>query len=231
MNIDHGGSWSSRQPRGRALKVMHIDASVREAGSSSRNLSHRVVAGLQRANTETSVDRLDLAFASPAHLDLKYASAIYLSAEDHDDEQRTTIAESDALCARVLGVDALVIGTPIYNFGMPSSLKAFFDRVVRADVTFRADETGFHGLLSGKRAVCIISGGGDYTPGAAFEGMDHLTPHLATLLRFLGIVEPAFILARPTLLAEDHRKIAVLREAEQEADRLVETWLGEIGAG
>jgi len=82
-------------------------------------------------------------------------AAISIPKADHTPEMRAAIAPSDALVARVLAADAMVIGTPIYNFGMPSTLKAFFDHVSRNGVTFLADETGMSGLLGDKRVVVL----------------------------------------------------------------------------
>ena len=143
---------------------------------------------------------------------------------------RAAIADADAFVARVLTADALVIGTPVYNFGMPSTLKAFFDHVSRNGKTFVADETGMRGLLGGKRAAILIAAGGAYGPGEMFDGLDALTPHARTILGFLGITDPAFIAARPMLFAGQAAAVAAMNRAKEEADRLASSWVHQNGS-
>jgi len=206
------------------MKIMHIDASARLEGSVSRKLSNRLVDHLRKAGAVTDLDRLDLAQSPLAHFGQMQAAAMYLPAASHDAGLRDAISASDALCARVLAADALVIGTPIYNFGMPSTLKAFLDHIVRSGITYVADETGFRGLLAGKRVACIATFGGDYDPGGTFEGMDHLSPHLKTVLGFLGVTDPDFVLVHPTLIAAPDRLDTVRARAEAEVDQLAAAW-------
>ena len=206
------------------MKIMHIDASARLEGSASRALSNRLVDRLHKAGIVTAVDRLDLALSPPVHFGQMQVKAMYLPAASHDSGLQDAISASDALCARVLAADALVIGTPIYNFGMPSTLKAFLDHIVRSGITYVADQTCFRGLLAGKRVACLATFGGDYDPGGAFEGMDHLSPHLKTVLGFLGVTDPDFVLVHPTLIAAPELLDAVRAQAEAEVDQLAAAW-------
>ena len=110
-----------------------------------------------------------------------------------------TSALSDALVAEVQGADTLVIGLPMYNFGMPSTLKSWFDHVLRAGVTFQYTANGPEGLVKGKRAVIIAARAGAYADGA----VDHQIPHVKTLLGFMGITDVEVVLAEGLAFGEE----------------------------
>ncbi len=211
------------------MKIMHVDASARQGGSLSRSLSARFIDKLSAGGVAVDVDRVDLAVTPPAHFGQLQAAATYTPRADHTPELAAAIASSDDYCSRLLTADALVIGTPIYNFGMPSTLKAFFDHISRGGITWITTETGTHGQLGQIRVVCLTAFGGDYAPGAPFDGMDHLTPQLETLLRFLGVQDLTVIAARPTLLATAEHTAAVRAQAVAAVDALAWKWSSESG--
>ena len=128
------------------MHILHVDASARTSGSHSRKLSAHFVEALRELVPTLAIDRLDLAATPPRHFGELETAAISIPEADHTPAMREAIADSDAIVARVLSADAIVIGTPIHNFGMPFTLKAFFDRVSRNGKTFVADETGLRGL-------------------------------------------------------------------------------------
>lgn len=206
------------------MKILHVDASARTTGSHSRELSRYVIEGLRRRIASVTVDRLDLATATPRHFGYLETLAISTRECDHTPAMREAIADSDRLVARVLASDVLVIGTPIYNFGMPSTLKAFFDHVSRNGKTFQADETGMRGLLGDSRAVVCIAAGGGYGPGEMFDGLDAISPHVRAILGFMGIAEPAVIAARPMMFAGQDAAAAAMAAAKAAADDLVSAW-------
>jgi len=209
------------------MRVLHVDASARFTGSHSRALSRHFVEALRDRLASLVVDRLDLAAEPPRHFGLLETAAVSLPEDRHTPEMRAAIADSDALVSRVLAADALVIGTPIYNFGMPSPLKAFFDHVSRNGKTFAADERGMRGRLGDKRAAVLIAAGGAYGPGEMFDGLDALTPHARAILGFMGIAEPAFVAARPTRFASRDAAEVAMRTAKTEAERLASRWASE----
>ncbi len=211
-------------------RVLHVDASARTEGSHSRTLSRHFVEALHSHIPSLTVDRLDLATDTPRHFGLLETAAISMPEADHTPEMREAIADSDAIVARVLATDALVIGTPIYNFGMPSTLKAFFDHVSRNGKTFIADETGMRGLLGRKRAVVLIAAGGAYGPGEMFDGLDSLTPHVRAILGFMGITNPAFIAARPIMFAGQDVAAVAMNAAKAQADGLAANWAYQNGS-
>lgn len=206
------------------MKILHVDASARHHGSYSRALSASLVENLKRENPALEVDRLDLALSPPRHFGALETLAISTPPSTHTEEMREAIADSDAIVARVLAADALVIGTPIYNFGMPSTLKAFFDHVSRNGKTFIANETGMQGLLGDKKVAVLIAAGGAYGPGEMFDGLDALTPHVRAILGFMGVANPAFIAARPMMFAGTQAADTAFREATRQVEALAKQW-------
>lgn len=206
------------------MKVLHVDASARIAGSHSRALSHRFVETLRSRAPALKVDRLDLAVRPPRHFGALETAAVATPEADHTPAMRDAMADSDAIVARVLAADALVIGTPIYNFGMPSTLKAFFDHASRNGKTFVADETGMRGLMGDKKAVVLVAAGGAYGPGEMFDGLDALTPHIRAVLGFLGVIDLTVISARPLMFGDQPAAEAAMSAAAREAEALASAW-------
>jgi len=128
---------------------------------------------------------------------------------------------SDELIAELNAADMLIIGAPMYNFGMPSTLKAWFDHVLRADITFRYSESGPEGLIKGKRAVVIVSRGGLYSEGPA-QVMDSQEPHLRNLLGFMGITDVSFLRAEKLAFGQDVREQSIDAVRQQIGDTIGE---------
>jgi FMN-dependent NADH-azoreductase len=125
---------------------------------------------------------------------------------------------SDELIAELKAADTVVIGSPMYNFGIASTLKAWFDYVLRAGITFRYTENGPVGLIEGKRAIVVVSRGGLYSEGPA-QAFDSQEPHLRTLLGFMGISDVTFVRAE---------KLAFGPEAREQAIAAARSRLGEV---
>lgn len=206
------------------MNILHIDASARSEGSYSRALSAHFVATLCGAVQAVTIDRLDLAADPPRSFGALEAAAVAIPAAQHSPEMRAAIADSDRLAARVLAADALVIGTPIYNFGMPSTLKAFFDHISRNGLTFIADETGMRGLLSAKRAALLIAAGGAYGHGEMFYGLDCLTPHAKAIFGFMGLSAVSVVHASPLMFAGPDSAGLAFARAQTEAENLALAW-------
>ena len=160
--------------------LLRIDASARSETSVSRKLADEVVAKLAPAETILR----DLNMAIP-HLDEAWVGANVTPADRRTAEQAERLALSDALIAELRAADTVVIASPIYNFGVPASLKSWFDQVARAGITFKYTETGPVGLLKGKRAVLVITSGGTEVDGP----IDFATPWLRQALGFIGITD------------------------------------------
>lgn len=180
--------------------LLHIDASARPGlagidprGSHSRALSARFVERWQRAAPGTRVLRRDVGLAPPAHVDHAWIAAAFTAPDTADDAMRARLAQSDALVDELFAADVVVIGTPLYNFGMPSTLKAWVDNVVRVGRSVDIDPTRpdpYTRLLADRPRTAVVlaaRGGHDQSPGGACAHMNHLETQLRTALGFIGI--------------------------------------------
>lgn len=184
------------------LRVLRVDASGRQEGSVTRQLADRFVAGLAARHAEILVTRRDVADGLP-FVDAAWIAANATDPEARDAAQRQALAGSDALVREVREADVLVIATPIYNFGVPASLKAWIDQIARARLTFRYTETGPVGLLTGKKAYLLVASGGTPVGGA----IDFATPWLKFVLGFLGIGDVE-VVAAERLMAQGASAVA-----------------------
>lgn len=206
------------------MNILHIDASVRTTGSASRALSGFFLDQLRGQGLTLRVDRLDLREAMPAHFGPAQTHAQYLDPAEPTADMQAALSESDRLCDRVLAADALVCGVPIYNFGMPSAFKAFIDHITRSGRTFEFRDAGLVGHLAGKKAVFLVASGGNYRPGAMFDGLDCLTPHIRAVFGFLGLTDLHIIHAHPTQFEGPDIKAKACAEAEAAAASLARSW-------
>lgn len=181
------------------LNILRIDASARRAGSITRRLSDTLIANLRARHGRTRVQVRDLARTPPPLLDADWIAASYTDPQARDADQRAALAVSDELVAELCAADVVVIGVPVYNFGVPAALKAWVDLVARARVTFRYTENGPEGLLTGKRAYLVMASGGVAIGSAA----DFATGYLRQLLGFLGITDVEIVAADQVMLRGD----------------------------
>jgi FMN-dependent NADH-azoreductase len=197
--------------KGRApLRVLEIAASGRNEGSVSRMLSADVVAALEARHGSIELTRRELKDGVPL-VDDAWINANFTPAEERSAAQRATLAESDALVAELKAADLVVIGAPIYNFGIPAALKAWVDMVARARLTFRYTENGPQGLLEGKKAYVVIASGGVPVDSP----VDFATPYLRHALSFIGITDVDVIAAdRLNSRADESIDAARIRIAE-----------------
>nr|WP_070960469.1 NAD(P)H-dependent oxidoreductase [Hyphomonas sp. Mor2] len=184
-----------------ARTILHLNASARSAGSVTRDLSQRLVDRL--TNAATQIISRDVG-ASPLPLITEdWVGANFTPDESRTPEQNDTLALSDTLIAELEAADTLVLGVPVYNFGVPAAFKAWIDLVARARKTFKYTETGPVGLLDGKTAYVVVASGGT----AAGSDIDFATPYLRHVLGFLGIHDVT-IIAADQLMATGEDKIA-----------------------
>ena len=172
--------------------VLRIDASPRSDQSVTRALVDRAVARLAPERTI----RRDLAAEPLPQIDAAWIDASFTPADRRSPEQAERLALSDTLVAEIEAADTLVIGVPIYNFGVPAALKAWIDLIARAGRTFRFGATGSEGLLRGKRAILVVASGG--TPVGAEA--DFATGYLRHVLGFVGIDAVEIVAADRTVL-------------------------------
>ena len=173
------------------MKILQINASARRVGANSTQLANTVVARLQAEHPGTPRTLRDLAVAPHPMLDEAALSALFTPAGQRTPEQAARVALDDALIAELQAHDTLVLGVPMYNFGVPVQLKAWIDAIARAGTTFRYTASGPEGLLTGKTVYVALARGGLYrdTPN------DSQVPYLKAVLGFLGLTDVRFIYA------------------------------------
>lgn len=170
-------------------RVLIVESSARQQGSISRQLTAEFIAQWKAAHPADEVVVRDLAQESVPHLDSDLLGGWMKPADQQNDAERAALARSNRLTGELLAADVLVLAAPMYNFGIPSTLKAWLDHVLRAGVTFKYTETGPQGLLSGKRAFVLTARGGVYAGGP----LDHQEPYLRQALAFISIHDVTFI--------------------------------------
>lgn len=192
------------------LNILKIDSSARKTGSASRQLTERLVARIAQ-ETEVSVIERDVANGLPAVTE-DWIGSNFTPKGDRNDEQAAKLELSDQLISELREADVLVVGMPIYNFGMPAALKAWVDLICRVGETFHYTENGPEGLLSNKRAIVTVASGG--VPVGS--PMDHATTYLTQVLNFIGITDVTYVSATGMAMDPD----AALKSAEDEIDAL-----------
>lgn len=189
------------------MKLLHIDASILGQGSVSRQVSTAIVENLAKANPGLQVTYRDLTAEPLPHLtpgNLPGAHPLAALAPDNSAERRA----SEVVLDEFLAADIVVVGAPMYNFGVPSQLKAWIDRLLVPGKTFTYGETGPVGLAGDKRVILAISRGGIYGPESPDAGAEHAEAWLRTTFRFIG-VEPEVIIAEGVQRGPDVRAAAI----------------------
>lgn len=207
--------------------ILHLDASARSERSLSRRLSRRFVEAWSGYRPEDRIIRRDLAVSPPPHVTEAWIAAAFTAPEQRDAAMRQALAWSDAAIDELEAADLIVLGTPMYNYGMPSALKAWFDQVIRIGRTFSFDlargDYPIEPMLAGKRLV-VLSGRGEFgfQPGGIREQLNQLDPHIATCARYVGVAADAI----DTITIEyqefgGERHASSIAEAEARLDALV----------
>ena len=172
------------------MRILEVSASGRRADSVSRKLSNDIIEALEAREGAVEVVRRDLSQGIPL-VDERWIQANFTPEEERTRDQRAALSESDALVEELQAADVIVIGSPIYNFGVPAALKAWVDRIARARKTFRYTSNGPEGLLKGKKAYVVIASGGVPVDSP----VDFATPYLRQALKFVGITDVDVIAA------------------------------------
>jgi FMN-dependent NADH-azoreductase len=193
---------------GSAMKLLNIDSSILGTNSVSRQVTAAIVEQLRRANHGLDVTYRDLSAAPLAHLTLQHLPSDHPLSALAAPAQGGAAASQDAL-NEFLAADIVVIGAPMYNFTLPSQLKAWIDRIVFPGKTFRYGDGGVVSLAGEKRVIIAISRGGFYgaeTPQAAAE---HLETYLRTMFGFIGVANPEIIIAEGINYGPEQRQTAI----------------------
>lgn len=192
--------------------VLIVNSSARNEGSVSRELVQELVANLEASRGPLSVTHRDLAkgidFVSQA-----WIAANFTDDADRDENQRRELANSDLLVQELMDAQILILGVPVYNFGIPAALKAWIDMIARARKTFRYTSNGPEGLLTGKKAYLVVATGGVPVDSP----VDFATPYLRHALKFIGITDVEVISAEQI----NSRGVAATEGAKEQISNLM----------
>ncbi|MBN8284642.1 NAD(P)H-dependent oxidoreductase [Zoogloea sp.] len=185
--------------------LLKINASLFSTQGQSSQLAERFVAARLAATPGLKVISRDLGAEPVPHLDAARFLSFLAKPEERSAEQQAVVAYSDALIEEVRQADEIVIGLPMYNFGVPSTLKAWFDHIARAGVTFRYTATGPEGLLTGKKVTIFAARGGLY----AGTPKDSQTTYVRDFLAFIGITDVEFVYAEGLNMGDESKAAAL----------------------
>ena len=198
------------------MNILQVNSSARREGSHSTRLAERIVARLREADPEATLTVRDLTATPHPILDEAALGALFTPAAQRTVEQAARVAQDDALIAEIQAADVVVLGVPMYNFGVPVQLKNWIDAISRAGVTFRYSANGPEGLLAGKKVYVALARGGKYRNTPA----DSQVPYLETVLAFLGMTDVHFVYAEGLAMGPDAERDA-LATAYAEIDEAV----------
>jgi FMN-dependent NADH-azoreductase len=196
--------------------LLQINASINNDNSQSSQLANQFVSAFRERRPDAKIVVRDVAAADPVpHLDAQRFGAFLTRSEERTAVQHAVVAYSDALIGEVREADVIVVGLPMYNFGVPSQLKAYFDHIARAGVTFKYTEKGPVGLLTGKKVYVFAARGGLY----AGTPLDTQTGYVRDFLRFLGMSDVEFVYAEGLAISPQSKEVN-LAKAVAEIGRL-----------
>ncbi len=191
------------------MKLLHVDSSVLGANSVSRQLTAEIVAEWRRAHGETTVDYLDLAVDTPSHFDANALGIkVGVQAEPTEAQKREN-AVSEKLVSQFLEADVIVVGAPLYNFSVPSQLKAWIDRLAQVGRTFKYTDKGAVGLAGGKTVIVASTRGGVYSTSEGGQAMEHQESYLKVVFGFFGITDVRFVRAEGVAMGDAPKAAAI----------------------
>ncbi|MBX8496471.1 FMN-dependent NADH-azoreductase [Pseudomonas cichorii] len=188
------------------MTVLHIDSSILGDHSASRQLSRSVVQAYQAINADSQVIYRDLASDALSHFSAGTLAAAGTPAESRDAAQQQEVDANEAILQEFLAADVLILGAPMYNFTIPSQLKAWIDRITVAGRTFRYSEAGPEGLCAGKKIIVVSTSGGLHVGQPTGVGHEEL---LKALFAFIGVTDLQFVRAHGLAYGEEPRANAL----------------------
>ena len=169
-------------------RILHLISSPRGDQSFSIKLANAVIEKLQQQNPDSTVEKVNLIESNVPHLDTAHLRSFFTPAEHLTPEDQDAIRYSDQAIAQLMAADIIVIGAPLYNFGIHSTLKAWIDHIARAGKTFRYSDQGAEGLVKGKKVYVAMASGGVYSEGP-YQPYDSVSTYLKAVLGFLGMTD------------------------------------------
>jgi FMN-dependent NADH-azoreductase len=202
------------------MKLLHVDSGILGAASVSRRLSAAAVAQWSDQHPETAVVYRDLVSDPVDHLTGELLAARNTDPSQHSPAVRQALAFGEKVLGEFLAADVVVVGAPMYNFGIPSQLKAWIDRLAVAGKTFAYTPKGPVGLVEGKTVIIASSRGGFYGPNSPLSAVDHQEKYLSAVFGFFGIKDVRFLRAEGLSVSPEQRQRAIA-EAESEVVQLL----------
>jgi FMN-dependent NADH-azoreductase len=193
------------------MNILQINSSAKSEGSQSTRLANKLVQRLRDANPVATLTVRDLSRTPHPVLDEAALQALFTPAEQRTPEHSVRVALDDALIAEIQAADVVVLGVPMYNFGVSSQLKNWIDAVTRAQVTFRYTANGPEGLLKDKKVYVALTRGGLYRNTPA----DTQVPYLKTIFTFLGLTDVQFVYAEGLAMGPEAEQKALASAHEQ----------------
>ena len=197
------------------MNILHIDSSILGPNSVSRQLSADVVARLAAVTPGAAITYRDLAETPVPHLSGGYIAAAQNPDATHASAVQDDLATGGAVLGEFLTADTVVIGVALYNFTVPSQLKAWIDRVLVAGQTFRYGANGAEGLAGDKRVILAIARGGFYHAGAPAAAFEHAETYLRTVFGFIGVDKLEVVIAEGLAVGPEQRAAAIAGAQQQ----------------
>jgi FMN-dependent NADH-azoreductase len=191
------------------VNLLHIDSSILGDNSVSRQISAAAVAALRAADPDLTVTYRDLDATPAPHQSGALMAARGLDPAARSADQAREVAEADAVLEEFLAADIVVIGAPMYNFGIPSTLKSWIDHLAVAGKTFSYSEAGVQGLAGGKRVILVSARGGFYGAGSPAAFLQHQESYLRGFFGFIGIPDVEVVSAEGVNVSPDHKQKAL----------------------
>ena len=201
-------------------RILQINSSARREGSQSTRLADRIVARLRADHPGATLVVRDLARTPHPVLDEAALAALFTPEAERSAEQAARVALDDALIAEIMAADAVVLGVPMYNFGVPAQLKNWIDAISRVKVTFRYTDKGPEGLLKGKKVFVALTRGGSYRGTPA----DTQVPYLKTVHGFLGMTDVQFVYAEGLAMGPEAEQAAIVSARAQIEEVFATAW-------
>jgi FMN-dependent NADH-azoreductase len=203
--------------------ILHIDTSPRGERSISRTLSHEFINAWKAAHPDDTVTYRDLGHQPVPNVSETWIAAAFSNPADYTPDLAEAIHLSNQLIDELLSANRYVFGIPMYNLTVPASFKAYINQIVRAGRTFAVTESGYKGLVEGKKALVLTAEGGQYRVGTPTGGYNFHEPYIRAILGFMGITDVTFIHGDGLALGEQVREKS-LAEAREAIQAAVHSW-------
>lgn len=204
--------------------ILHVDASPRGAKSQSRLLAGEFIGAWKESHPGDKVVTRDLAKDVPPAPTAEWIEAAFEFKDPGSPRTKTLLADSDRMIAELRDADRIVLSSPMHNFSVPATLKAYFDRVVRPRVTFRFGADGPEGLLpKGKKLLVVTARGGIYAPGTPSASLDHQEPFIRAVFGFMGVADATFVNAEGLNMGDEPARKG-MAEARRKLAELARGW-------